>query len=192
MPGSLEWARPARWSDLRTLRSLWDRADAEIGVGRGGERLVGAIPRPPELDAPPRQGSDEVLPAGGDRLLVVGGIDEVVLGFVAAGIDRSQPAPVALLHVAFVEQEARGVGIGEAMVELVLAWAERSGCAGVDAYALPGSRVAKAFFEDHGFVARLLTMYRRLPVPSPAPAPPPVGGPPPAGGPPPSGGPGGD
>ncbi|HET9070976.1 MAG TPA: GNAT family N-acetyltransferase [Acidimicrobiales bacterium] len=191
MPGSLEWARPACWSDLGSLRALWDRADAEIGVGRGGERLVGAIPRPPELDGPPGEGGAAVLPAGDDRLLVVGGIDEVVLGFVAAGVDRSQPAPVALLHVAFVEPGARGVGIGEAMVELVLAWAERSGCAGVDAYALPGSRVAKAFLEDHGFVARLLTMYRRLPAPSPAPTSSPAPAPSSAAGPPPAGGPDG-
>ena len=33
----------------------------------------------------------------------------------------------------------------------------------MDAPALPGSRPAKAFFEDHGFVARLLVMHRPLP-----------------------------
>jgi hypothetical protein len=34
------------------------------------------------------------------------------------------------------------------------------GCVGVDAPALPGSRSAKAFFEDNGFIARMLVMHR--------------------------------
>jgi hypothetical protein len=49
------------------------------------------------------------------------------------------------------------------MIELVVAWCAARGCAGVDAPALPGNRPAKAFFEDNGFVARLLVMHQPLP-----------------------------
>ena len=34
----------------------------------------------------------------------------------------------------------------------------------MDATALPGHRAAKNFFEEQGFVARSLTMYRGLPL----------------------------
>lgn len=177
MQGGLEWARPATVADLARVRVLWERAARELDERRGGRRLVLASPRPPELDAgEPTRGSgpgarDRHGPAGpGDlpavtdteRVLVVGGIDDVVLGFAEAVVERGAPVPVAVLRAAYVEEGARGVGIGEAMVELVTEWAGAQGCAGIDAYALPGSRSAKAFFEDQGFVTRLLTMYRPL------------------------------
>lgn len=159
--GTLEWARPAVGADRGRLASLWDAAQAEVGVQRGGERLVGSISRPAELDAP--DGGDAPLVADSDRLLIVGGMDGAVLGFAAACIESPPPGPVAVLQVAYVERDARGVGIGEAMLDQVVSWAETRGCTGIDAYALPGNRAAKAFFEDNGFTARLLTMYRRLP-----------------------------
>lgn len=177
MSAALEWARPAGRGDLTRLRLLWGQAEAEIGLRRGGRLLVGASPRPPELDSTAGSGPGGTdLAADPDRLLVVGGIDEVVLGFAAARVDRAGPAPVALLQVAFVEEAARGVGVGEAMIELVVAWASEHGCSGVDAYALPGSRDAKAFYEDHGFVARLLTMHLPLRAAPPGDAAPAPGG----------------
>jgi GNAT superfamily N-acetyltransferase len=156
----VESVRTATGGDVERLAELWDEADAEIGVQRGGVRLVGSTVRPAELDA--RRGPDAPLVTETDRLLAVGSIDDVVFGFVCAHVDRRPPVPVAVVEVAFVEPDARSVGIGEAMMGHVLAWAEALGCAGVDAYALPGNRTAKAFFEDNGFVTRLLTMYRPM------------------------------
>ena len=62
-----------------------------------------------------------------------------------------------------MEPEGREVGVGETLVGAVLAWCREHGCEGVDATALPGHRAAKNFFEEQGFVARSLTMYRGLP-----------------------------
>ncbi|MHB1930988.1 MAG: GNAT family N-acetyltransferase, partial [Acidimicrobiales bacterium] len=162
-PGCLEWARPAVRADAARLGELWDAADAEMRDQRGGARLLDSTGRPAELTAAAGAGGGgDPLVTGPDRLVVVGGIDQAPLGFATAGIHRLTPAPVAVIDVAYVEPGARGVGIGEAMLGRILAWAGSHGCAGVDAYALPGNRAAKAFFEDLGFTARLLTMYRRL------------------------------
>jgi ribosomal protein S18 acetylase RimI-like enzyme len=73
------------------------------------------------------------------------------------------PAPPELLgeiEVLYVEPEARGVGVGEAIVGLLMDHFDQAGCRGVDAFALPGNRQAKAFFETHGFVTRMLVMHR--------------------------------
>jgi GNAT superfamily N-acetyltransferase len=72
----------------------------------------------------------------------------------------------------FVEEGARGVGLGEAILEDLVAWFADRGCVGVDAPALPGHRQAKNFFEAHGFVARLLVMHHPT---APTPPTPPAG-----------------
>ena len=160
--GCGEWARRADGADASRVGELWEAAAAELRGQRGGARLVDDVTPPAELGGG-ADGGGVVPPVGTeDRLVVVAGIDQVTLGFAAADIDRRGPAPQAVVRAVYVEAEARGVGLGEAMLRLVVAWAEAEGCAGVDAYALPGNRPAKAFFEDIGFTARLLTMHRRL------------------------------
>src|SRR5579875_1727673 len=147
----MEAARLATRDDVDRLAELWDAADAELGVQRGGERLIGSIARPLP---------DHLLGAGPDRLVAVGTIDGYVVGFAYASVDRRPRLPVALVEVIFVEGGARGVGLGEALMGAVLRWAGERGCGGIDGYALPGNRAAKALFEAHGFSARLLVMHR--------------------------------
>ena len=60
----------------------------------------------------------------------------------------------------YVEEGARSVGVGEAMIAELVAFASRAGCIGVDALALPGARAAKNFFEESGFTARIIVMHR--------------------------------
>ena len=87
----------------------------------------------------------------------------MAVGFASAKCDRARQHPIGVIEAIYVEPSARLVGVGEAMLDVVVAWFAERGCQGVDAPALPGSRPAKAFFEDHGFVARLLTMHHPLP-----------------------------
>jgi GNAT superfamily N-acetyltransferase len=98
-----------------------------------------------------------------DRLVVVGTLDTVEVGFALARYEIVGLTPIGHVEAIYVEPAARGVGVGEALVEAITEWCDRRGCRGVDAPALPGNRPAKAFFEDHGFVARLLVMHRPLP-----------------------------
>ncbi len=62
----------------------------------------------------------------------------------------------------FVQPEARSVGVGEAMVELLVAYCTEHDCLGIDALVLPGHRAAKNFFEESGFTARALVMHHKL------------------------------
>ncbi len=149
----MESARRAGPADRERLRILWQEIRAEVGDQRGG-LLLGAFLSPA---AAPDLAVDD---AG--RLVAVGCIDEVVVGFVSAHLDGHAVPPVAVIDALYVEPEAREVGVGEELAACVVGWAAERHCQGVDAPALPGNRRAKAFFEDNGFVARLLTMHRPL------------------------------
>ena len=60
----------------------------------------------------------------------------------------------------FTEEAARGVGVGEAMMDLLIAWCEEHRCTGIDAVALPGNRATKNFFERYGLTARAILVHR--------------------------------
>jgi 8-oxo-dGTP diphosphatase len=150
----MESARPAGPDDRDRLTVLWREAGEEARAQRGG-LLLEAMLTP---DATPDHALDDP-----DRLVAVGRIDEVVVGFVTAHLGEHAEPPVAVIDILYVEPPAREIGVGEALAGCVLEWATERRCQGVDASALPGNRRAKAFFEDNGFVARVLTMHRPLP-----------------------------
>jgi GNAT superfamily N-acetyltransferase len=154
----MEEARAATAADAPILGDLWAQARREVEVERGGALLVDSLARPGQS---PQEVLLEAL-ADADRLVVVGTLDTVEVGFALARYAVVGLTPVGIVEALYVEPEARQVSVGEAMVDAVVEWCERRGCRGVDAPALPGSRPAKAFFEDHGFVTRLLIMHRPL------------------------------
>jgi 8-oxo-dGTP diphosphatase len=147
----METVRTATAADRRTLAALWADAVAELTPQRGGALLTAAAGEPPPLPAPR------------GRIVVIGELDGVALGFAAAHVATGAGPVVAAVDALYVPPPARGVGLGEAIVDEVVAWAASQGCQGVDIPALPGNRAAKAFCEDNGFIARLLTMHRVLP-----------------------------
>ena len=95
--------------------------------------------------------------------LVVGEIEGVVVGFAWA---RSEPllpqaggAPVCVVRLVYTTPEARGVGVGDRMLTLLMDDFAGRGHRHFDARVSPGHRNAKNFFEAHGFSARLIVMY---------------------------------
>jgi GNAT superfamily N-acetyltransferase len=54
------------------------------------------------------------------------------------------------------------VGIGELVMDALVAWAQDHGCEAIDAVALPGDRETKNFFERFGLTARAIVVHRRL------------------------------
>jgi GNAT superfamily N-acetyltransferase len=62
----------------------------------------------------------------------------------------------------YVEPEGRAVGLGEALIDQIIGWCKAAGCVGIDAWALPGNRETKNFFETFGFTARALIPHRKL------------------------------
>ena len=155
----MEYARPATAVDIPVLKALCDTALGELAGQRGGAVLAGSLAG---------LGSIEDVVAGAahdaDRVVVVGTTDEVTVGFASVHCDRRGREPIGVVDAIYVEPSARMVGVGEAMIDLVIAWCAARRCAGVDAPALPGSRPAKAFFEDSGFVTRLLVMHYPIPL----------------------------
>ena len=98
----------------------------------------------------------------------VGTLDDASMGFAAARlIVLASGATLANVDALYVLPDARGVGLGEALMDEVLEWADGAGAAAVEAVALPGDRVTKNFFERYGMTARALQVHRRL-TPPPA------------------------
>lgn len=144
-------ARRAGPGDAVRIRELEEAARVELGPMRGGRLFL--------LHEAAASGG---VSAGGGTAWV-GTIDDQVVGYSTAHVEVVEDGTrLAVIDAIFVEEAGRGVGVGEAMMEEVLDWSRREGCAGVDAAALPGHRSTKNFFEGSGFTARLLVMHRPL------------------------------
>jgi len=123
---------------------------------RGGGALIGA--------STPEQLLERWMPQGAAKALYVGQFDQVAVG-LAAATTFTRPQASALsgrIECCYVEEGGRGVGVGTALMNAVVAWCEEQGCADIDALALPGDRSSKQRLEAAGFTARLLTLSRRL------------------------------
>ncbi|MEY2423942.1 MAG: hypothetical protein QOI95_4009 [Acidimicrobiaceae bacterium] len=99
-----------------------------------------------------------------NAIVLAGAIDDAVIGYAVAVIEAfSDGSELARLTDVYVEPEARGVGVGEALLDDVVAWATERHCVGIDSLALPGNRETKNFFESFGLVARAIVVHRPLP-----------------------------
>jgi len=150
----MERARPASAADVGRIEELAQVARAELIALRGGATWAAREAR---------DGGYADLLTNPDAVVVVGTIDDVVVGFGTAERETVRDGSrLGVIRELFVEPEARAVGVGEAMMNLFLETLVTMGCAGVDAFALPGHREAKNFFEETGLTARLLVMHREL------------------------------
>ncbi|MGB9359628.1 MAG: GNAT family N-acetyltransferase [Acidimicrobiia bacterium] len=99
-----------------------------------------------------------------DAIVVVGEIDGIPLGFlVAVEVPLLKPVSdrrIGVVELIFTADEARGVGVGAAMLERAMAELVDRGIDLFDARVSPGHRMAKNFFESNGFKARSITMHR--------------------------------
>ena len=158
MTSIVEGARRAAEADIASVAGLAAQATAELSELRGG-RVWSRLEARPD---PPLESLARDLQAD-DALLVVGTIDEAVVGYGAIRlVELHDGSTVGRVSDIYVLPDARGVGVGEAMMDLLMEWAGRRGCIGVDSLALPGDRNTKNFFETHGLVARAITVHRAI------------------------------
>lgn len=94
--------------------------------------------------------------------ILLGSLGDVVVGYAVAHTEPTGSGPLNVVDDLFVEPEARGVGVGSALMTGLLDAARRNGSCGIEAEALPGDRATKNFFEGFGLVARKITVHRRL------------------------------
>ena len=154
----MESSRPASAEDIPRVVELARQMRAELGAMRGGALWV-------EREAWPEPLEDayDALVGRDDARLLVGTIDDVVIGFAAVVVEQLRSgARLGVITDLYVEPEAREVGVGEVLADALVEHCRAAGCIGVDATALPGHRAAKNFFEAHGFTARALAMHHRL------------------------------
>lgn len=154
----MEAARRATVDDLGTLLELAAELRAELVPMRGGSLWSRTAAYPEPLDATFR-----ALIEQDDACVLVGTIDDVVVGFGAcsAAVLRDGTRLGQIVEL-FVTADARSVSVGEGLLDQLVDWCRDQGCVGIDAFALPGHRAAKNFFETAGFTARALVMHHEL------------------------------
>jgi GNAT superfamily N-acetyltransferase len=154
----VEPARAASPSDLPVLVGLARALRDEMREQRGGV-LWATREAAPE----PHEETLESLLGRDDASVVVGTIDGSIVGFATVEIETLRDGTrLGVIGDLFVEREARAVGVGESIAELIIEFCTAAGCIGIDAYALPGARETKNFFERSGFTARALVMHHKL------------------------------
>lgn len=154
----MEGARPATPSDLPHLVDLATRALAELAPMRGGAVFVQREGRAvPVEETLARDLSNP------EAVVLAGTIDDTVVGYATGRTETLRDGSLlGVIDDLYVDEGARGVAVGEVMMDELLVWFRAKGCAGIDATALPGNRATKNFFERSGFTARLLVMHHRL------------------------------
>jgi ribosomal protein S18 acetylase RimI-like enzyme len=154
----MESARLATVDDAPAIEAIAERQRERMEGERGASIF---LQREAGLD-PLRDRLDRAL-AGSTGTALVGCYDDVVFGYgLITWEELADGRQVGRITDLVVDAEARGSGIGEAMMDLIVETAEARGCAGIDAMALPGDRETKNFFESFGLKARLLVVHRSL------------------------------
>jgi GNAT superfamily N-acetyltransferase len=157
-----EHARLATAADLGSIGAIADTIAAEMADHRGGALF---LRRESGGDAARRAAAllDTGDATDGSGFVVVGTYDDVPFGYALVQIEElGDGGRLARIDDLAVEAEARGSGIGEAIMNLVLDQAKVRGCFGVDSRALPGDRHTKNFFESFGLKARMLVVHKAL------------------------------
>ena len=149
-------ARSAGTDDIDTLISLYRTLEAEM------TELHPMWPRADGLDEPVADSFVAVL-LDDDAKVFLGEIDGYPLGFMfgrSEALNAHEGGKrVAAIRLVFVDEEARGVGLGEIMRDMLMEAFRASGHTLFDAHVLPGHRLAKNFFEAGGFSARTIVMH---------------------------------
>jgi len=149
--------RVATSDDIELIAQLYESAAAEQAA------LREAWPIADGLAEPVNETLAGVL-TDDDAHLVVGTIDEVVVGFALSTLDELLPQAegerVGVVRLIYVAEPARAVGVGEGMLDGMMQWFRDRDIKRFDAIVSPGHRLAKNFFESAGFKARRITMYR--------------------------------
>jgi ribosomal protein S18 acetylase RimI-like enzyme len=149
-------ARRASPDDLNTLMGLYRDLEAEQTSLKKMWPLADALAEPADT------AMKEAL-VDPETAVFLGTIDDLPLGFLMI---RSEPLlpqageeRVASIRFVYTDHDARGVGVGEAMIDAALGEFRERGFTRFDAYVLPGHRFAKNFFESAGFAARSIVMH---------------------------------
>lgn len=143
--------------DVAELASIAAAGRARLPDQRGGDHWL----RREALDEPLTDTIASFVDRS-DAAAFVAEIDTVPLGLLLIEESDDRGGRVGVVRELYVLPDARGVGLGEHMMNLAVDWAREHGCESVDSMALPGDRATKNFFETFGLKARAIVVNRRL------------------------------
>ncbi len=150
-------ARRATVDDLPELLRMYGELSAEQSAIRGIWPSVDGLAAPIESSLTSLVNEDHAT-------AIVGEIDGVTVGFLVAVeeplLEPMSERRIGVVQFIFTDHEARGVGVGAAMLDLAIERLEGRGIDLFDVRVSPGHRLAKNFFESNGFKARSITMHR--------------------------------
>ena len=109
------------------------------------------------------RGSVTPVTSGGRTVSFVAGVGNSVFGSLT--LTQTGDTSWTIAHV-FVEQQAREIGIGDALVLHALEFLKQETATWIGAQAQPGDRALKNLFERHGLVAQTILVGRSLNDPS--------------------------
>lgn len=175
VPAEGAYARVATSDDLAHLVDLYEAAVPEISAMRGGALLVGLHarrgPSPQAFGAALADSHQRVVvgllgpgtgPSTKGWLPPEDGTGAVVGYGVCRTVTMAMGEKVGTVEDLYVRPPSRRHGVGRAMSDHLVGWCQEQGCIGIDAWALPGSRAVKSFFEGRKFIARALVMHHKL------------------------------
>jgi GNAT superfamily N-acetyltransferase len=152
----VEDARVATQADIARVCDLARKLRIALFEERGGPLWSVREARPEPLEP-----ALSAVLEHDDATVLVGTLEEHVVAYGVAEIEVLRDGSrLGVISEIYVQPEARGVGVGELLVERLVQFCTDAGCLGVDATALPGDRQAKNYFERAGFSARLLVMHK--------------------------------
>jgi GNAT superfamily N-acetyltransferase len=157
----VESVRVAGEDDLVALERLAALATEELGAERGGPLWQQLHGRVEPIGATLR--ADLAEAADGVGLVLLATFADAPAGYAVAHREvLPDGTSIAVVTDVYVEAGFRGVGLGEALMDALIAWAREVGCRGIDSLALPGMRHSKNYFERFGLTARAILVHRDL------------------------------
>jgi ribosomal protein S18 acetylase RimI-like enzyme len=148
--------RPAADADLPRVVELCRLARAELSEQRGGWIWARREARAEPVDASLAKAIDDP-----DQLLVVGELGGYLVGYGLARIEAlDDGSRLGMVEDLYTEAPFRELGVGEAVMDELVAFCQERECVGVDSVALPGDRETKNFFEGFGLKARAILVHR--------------------------------
>ena len=124
------------------------------------EAFVRLIPHLTETVSPPDRNALERIVASETTTLFVARVDGRVDGALALAIYRIPTGVRAWIEDVVVAPDARGRGIGQALVEQALQRAAEAGATTVDLTSRPSREAANRLYQRIGFEQRATNVYR--------------------------------
>lgn len=147
--------RFAHQTDFSGVSEMDRRGRLKVATARGGDAWV--------AEHPP---IDDLVTRSGVRVLVAE-LAGVVVGFsVSFDRDEDGRGRVCSIDRVYVDDQAREIGCGDALLAQEISHALTRGCEVIEAQALPGDRETKNLYERAGITARLITVSKKLSDPS--------------------------